>query len=217
VNAVVAVLLALAAIAAVVNWIGVAREDRRLVWIAKPATLALLIAAAVALEPDDPAVRAWFVAGLVLSLAGDVFLMLPEERSYPVEPFLLGLVSFLLGHVTYIVGMAIDHESWALTLLGLVVVAGALAAVAPRILGSVGAEAPEMRLPVVVYMTIISTMVVASFGRAVPVGIAGALLFYASDSILAWNRFVRPSPTLRVMVMVTYHLAQVGLVLSLLG
>ena len=88
---------------------------------------------------------------------------------------------------------------------------------APRIVAGVRSTSPELVGPVLAYMAVISTMVVFAFGRGVAVGIVGALLFYASDAILAWNRFVTPSRTLQIAVMVTYHLAQLGLVLSLLG
>lgn len=214
-------LLLTAAPIALVNWIGVAIDDPRMIRTAKPLTLVLLIAAAVTLDPADPTVRAWFVAGLVLSLAGDVFLMLPEGgregRPAPkVPPFLLGLGAFLLGHIAYVVGMAVDHTSWPLTAVGLVVVVVAGGVVAPRIVAGVRRSSPDLVVPVLAYMTVISTMVVASWGRGVVIGIVGALLFYASDAILAWNRFVAPSRVLQVAVMVTYHLAQLGLVLSLL-
>ncbi len=211
------VLLVAAAVPAVVNWWAVDREQRAVIYVVKPLTMVLLIGAALALEPTDDAVRAWFVAALVLSLAGDVFLMLPEGVRLPVDPFLAGLGSFLLGHVAYVVGMAIDHRSWAMTIVGLVLVGAGVGAVAPRVLAGVGKEAPAMRVPVMAYMAVISTMGVAAFGRTVVVGIVGALLFLASDSILAINRFVQPSRGLRVAVMVTYHLAQAALVLSLLG
>jgi uncharacterized membrane protein YhhN len=195
----------------------VAREQRAVIYVVKPLTLVLLIGAALALDPTDDAVRAWFVAALVLSLAGDVFLMLPEETRLPAPPFLLGLASFLLGHVAYVVGMAVDHRSWPMTAVGLVVVGAGVGAVAPRVLRGVGEAAPEMRVPVMAYMAVISTMGVAAFGRTVVVGIVGALLFLASDSLLAINRFVQPSRALHVAVMVTYHLAQAALVVSLLG
>lgn len=211
------VLLALAAPVALANWVGVARDDRRLVWAAKPTTLVLLVLAAVALDADDPTVRLWFVVGLVLSLAGDVLLMLPEETDLPLPPFLLGLGAFLLGHVAYVVGMASDLDSWAFMAIGLMVVAAAGGVVAPRIVAGVRVAAPDLVVPVLAYMAVISTMVVFSFGRGVALGIVGALLFYCSDAILAWNRFVSPSRTLQIAVMVTYHLAQLGLVLSLIG
>jgi len=211
------VLLAVAAVAAVVNWVGVWRDDQRLVYGAKPATLALLIGAALALHPDDGTVRAWFVAGLVLSLAGDVFLMLPEDTSTPLPPFLLGLGSFLLGHVAYIAGLAGDHRSWTATGAGVVLVLGALAVIAPRVLAGVRERDSALRGPVLAYMAVISVMVVAAFGRTVAAGVVGALLFYASDATLAWNRFFGPRRSWRLAVMVTYHLGQAGLVLSLVG
>lgn len=211
------VFLLAAAVPAVVNWVAVDRDLRTTVYVVKPLTMILLIGAALALEPTDEAVRAWFVAALVLSLAGDVFLMLPEERKLPVDAFLLGLGSFLLGHIAYVVGMAVDHRSWAMTAVGVAVVAAGVGAVAPRILRGVGEQAPAMKAPVMAYIAVISTMGVAAFGRTVVIGIVGALLFLASDSILAVNRFVSPGRGLRLAVMVTYHLAQAALVVSLLG
>jgi YhhN family len=47
-------------------------------------------------------------------------------------------------------------------------------------------------------------------------GIVGALLFMLSDSLIAETRFVRPHAWAPVTIMVTYHLGQAGLVLSLL-
>jgi uncharacterized membrane protein YhhN len=210
-------LLVLAAPVALVNWVGVARDDRRLVWAAKPTTLVLLVLAALAIDAEDTTVRVLFVLGLLLSLAGDVLLMLPEETELPLPPFLLGLGAFLLGHVAYVAGMASDLDSWAFVAIGLLVVAAAGGVVAPRIVEGVRANAPDLVVPVLAYMAVISTMVVFSFGRGAALGIIGALLFYCSDAILAWNRFVTPSRLLQVAVMVTYHLAQLGLVLSLIA
>ena len=45
--------------------------------------------------------------------------------------------------------------------------------------------------------------------------VVGAGLFYVSDALIAWNRFVAETRHGRVAIMVTYHLAQMGLVLSL--
>ena len=109
-------LLAVTVGCAVANWIAVASEPERtaLVYVAKPATMVALIGVALALDPFDPAVRAWFVAALVLCLAGDVFLMLPQDL------FVAGLASFLLGHLCYVGGLVVAHRSWAATALGVV-------------------------------------------------------------------------------------------------
>ena len=207
-------LLALALVAAVGNWIAVDRDQRALELLCKPLTLVLLIGVALALDPDDGAVRTWFVAALVLSLAGDVFLML-EDRAEGL--FVAGLGAFLLGHLAYIGGMVVDGMVATRFGIGLAVVALAVAVIGVAILRAVRAgPEPELTGPVSAYMLVISAMVACAAGVGHPAGVVGAGLFYASDSLIAWNRFVRELPHGRVAIMVTYHLAQVGLVLSLL-
>jgi uncharacterized membrane protein YhhN len=47
--------------------------------------------------------------------------------------------------------------------------------------------------------------------------VAGAVLFFASDGMIGWSRFVSDFPGSRVLIMVSYHVGQIGLVLGLLG
>ena len=75
-----------------------------------------------------------------------------------------------------------------------------------------GGEHKKMLGPVIGYSLVISAMLVSAFGTADGWAVAGAGLFYVSDTTLAFNRFVRPSKVLSVTVMVTYHLGQAGLV-----
>ncbi|TMD97883.1 MAG: lysoplasmalogenase [Chloroflexi bacterium] len=60
-------------------------------------------------------------------------------------------------------------------------------------------------------------MVASAGGTGSLVALAGALLFFYSDAILAWNRFVKPIRYGRIVNLVPYHLAQVVLVLSLVS
>ena len=204
-------LLALALVAAVLDWIAVDREAKALEYLCKPLTLALLLAAALALDPADASVRGWFALALVLCLLGDVLLMLPQDLFVP------GLVAFLFGHVAYIVGMHLDGVDAARAGVGVVLVLVAIATLGRHILRAVGrSEEPELQVPVLAYMAVISVMVVSAIGTGHPAAIVGAGLFYASDSLIAWKRFVRSSRRGHLAVIVTYHLAQVGLVLSLL-
>jgi len=46
-------------------------------------------------------------------------------------------------------------------------------------------------------------------------GIVGPSLFFASDAMLAWDRFVTLSPSARLRVIVIYHLGQVALAASI--
>lgn len=203
-------LLAFALVVAVADWIAVAQGNRPLEYVAKPLTMLLLIGAALAFDPIDPAVRAWFVAALALSLVGDVFLMLPQDL------FVFGLAAFLLGHIAYVVGMHVDGVEGARFLAGIVIVMVLLGVIGTLILRGVRAgPEPALAGPVVAYMFVISAMVASAIGTGRAAAIAGAGSFYASDALIAWNRFVRETPHARVAIMVTYHLGQVGLVISL--
>ncbi len=203
-------LLALTVVAAAGDWHAVHHGIRPLEYVCKPLTIVMLIAATVALDVDQPVVRVWFVVALLLCLVGDVFLMLPRDL------FVYGLGSFLLGHIAYIVGMQVDGVDGARIVFGVLVVAVALVAIGVRVLGGVrrGPE-PELAGPVLAYMGVISVMVVSAIGTGHPAAVGGAGLFYASDALIAWNRFVGETRQARLAIIVTYHLAQIGLVLSL--
>jgi alkenylglycerophosphocholine/alkenylglycerophosphoethanolamine hydrolase len=203
-------LLALALVAAFGDWVAVERDEKALEYLCKPLTLVLLTMAALALDPDEGAVRTWFVVALVLCLLGDVFLMLPQDAFVP------GLASFLLGHVAYIVGMLVDGVVASRLGIGLVIVSLAVSVIGLTILRAVRAgPEPELAGPVMAYMVVISVMVACAIGVGHPLGVLGAGLFYASDSLIAWNRFVRETSHGRLAIITTYHLAQVGLLLSL--
>ena len=205
------VFLGLAAVAAVGDWWAVARERKALEYLCKPATLAFLVLVAIALETDDNVVRACFVVALVLSLLGDVFLMLPQDL------FVAGLASFLAAHLAFVVGLWLDGQTALVFAVGVAVAAIAIAMIGRRILIAVRrGDQPEMAPPVAAYMGVISLMLASAIGTGEPLAIAGASLFYASDALIAWERFVRPQAWHRLAIIVTYHLAQTGLTLSLL-
>lgn len=201
------VLLALAAVFAVGNWIAVARGSTLLMYVCKPATLILLIAVALAVDPVHSDERTWFVIALVLSLAGDIFLMLPQDR------FVFGLASFLLGHIAYIVGLNLHSEGLWLLAIPVVIVVGLLAVRLARGIRKSGQDA--LLGPVVAYIVVIAAMGASALASGNAVAAIGALLFMASDSLIGETRFVQPRAWGGVAIMITYHLGQAGLVLSL--
>jgi uncharacterized membrane protein YhhN len=203
-------LLAVTLAWAVGDWLAVHHGNTRLEYVCKPATMVALAGVAVSLDPRDPVARAWFVVALVLSLAGDVFLMLPGDL------FLPGLASFLLAHIAYAVGLAVDGVHPGSLAVGVVVVAAAFGLVGLRLLAGVRAREPALAGPVAGYMAVISLMVVCAIGTRHTLAIVGAALFYASDALIGWNRFVRPVAGGDTTIMVTYHLGQILLVLSLI-
>jgi len=192
---------------ALTDWWATHAERPAVRRVSKPATLAALIGVAVTLDPSvSPTIRTWMVVGLVLSLAGDIFLMLDEKW------FVAGLGSFLLGHNAYVVGLQLAPTSVAFTLVGLAVVAATMGTVGRQMIRRVARTHRDLLLPVIAYAVVISAMVVSAFGTADLWAIVGASLFYVSDGTLAWNRFLDRLRRGPLVVMVTYHLGQFGLV-----
>lgn len=204
---------------AVGNWIAVLRVNKPLEYVCKPVTTLALLGVAVLLEPFDDTVQLWFVAALGLSLVGDVLLMLARDL------FLEGLLAFALAHGAYIAGMAASDELEPERLgVGTVVSLAVLGLVGLRIAAGAFRSQRQMTLPVVVYMLIIAAMLVAAVGMGRPAAVVGAGFFVASDALIGWSRFVRPawsepqpgdSNRAPLFIMVTYHIGQAGLVLSL--
>lgn len=192
----------------VADWIATWTERRPVRLVTKPLALLFLVLVAVALEPFDETIRTWMVVGLVLSLLGDIFLL---GRSKAM--FVGGLVSFLLGHVAYVIAMQQAPRSTVGTVIGLAVVLLAIATVGRRIVSGVGELGDKELVPAVIaYLVVISAMVVSAFGTTAVWAIVGAGLFYVSDATLAWNRFLEERRFGPITVMVTYHLGQAGLV-----
>jgi uncharacterized membrane protein YhhN len=170
-----------------------------------------LTGVAVTIDPANPTMRWWFVGALVLSLAGDVFLL--GDRRW----FVAGLASFLVAHVAYSAGFVASPERrwWA---AGVAVLAAAtLAASFGRaIVAGAAARASSLSVPVAAYLVVISAMLVMSALAGNAVAMVGAALFVGSDTMLGWRQFVREQRWMPVAIMVTYHLAQACLVVSLL-
>ncbi len=219
-------LLALAGVAAAVDWLAVSGVSARLAPLeygAKPAVPALLAGTALALHPQDPALRAVTVGFLALCLVGDVLLMLPADST---ALFAGGLASFLAAHLLLILGLAASMDGGAgWVVVALAGIAAAVAAPARAVLRAVARDHRELLGPVIAYVAVLAVMGAvalaagAGAGRpgADPALFAGAVAFIASDTLLAYNRFVRPLPRATLSVHVTYHLALGLLVVSLVS
>lgn len=201
------------AVAAPLDWWAVAVRGRRREWAFKPLVLVALIAAAVLMGAADTTTGRWLLAALVLSLAGDVALLSDSEGR-----FVLGLGSFLLAHVAFVV--AFVHAGMPrgdLALIGLALVAGLAAVVGGRVVPNAAREGGQpLAGAVTAYVAVIGAMVVAAWATGRPLVALGASIFMVSDAVLALDRFVRPRRFGSLAVMVTYHLGQVLIVVGLL-
>ncbi|WP_316829217.1 lysoplasmalogenase [Pedobacter aquatilis] len=151
--------------------------------------------------------------GLILALAGDVFLMLQSGHA---GFFIYGLIAFLLCHIFYIRAFILDHKSnpnhknpfflWSVG--GLIIFCVGLFFYLQPFLGA-------MQFAVLMYAIIITVMAIMAVNRYGKVNLfsyriilAGALFFLLSDSALAVNKFAQPIPQSGVLIMATYMIAQ---------
>ena len=171
------------------------RSEQRRVYFYKPLSTLLVILVA-ALSFSAPNVKAGYtagvLAGLVLSLGGDVALMFDSRKA-----FLIGLVLFLLAHVAYSITFALFNGFY----LGDLVSGGVLLALAIVVYRYLEPGLGQIKGPVIAYIAIICFMVnraaSAFLGSAFTPAQAwlitvGAVLFWVSDLMLAINRFRRP-------------------------
>ncbi len=159
-------------------------------------------------------------AALALSALGDLALAQEDDDRF----FLAGLGAFLAAHIAYVAlfatgsaGLAIlTAEPWrlaaalAICTFGIVMLA--------RLWPALDAA---MRPAVLAYMLAIVAMGVAAFTTQSPAVMVGAVLFIASDAILATERFLlAPDAPQRTVtgpaIWITYIAAQIAIMLGVL-
>ncbi len=194
-------------IAAVCNWYFRIRPNDRGELITKPlTTIGAIGIAALAGGPHSATIAG--VVALVLCLVGDVAL-LPA-----VDKFIVGLASFLLGHIAFIVMFALlglDH--WALAGVAIIGCALLVGTIAMPIV--TGAKAKGLGIPVRLYLVVIMAMFVLGWATGNWLIMVGSAAFILSDSILGWGQFVGEKKWMHLAIMMTYHVAIVSLALSL--
>jgi uncharacterized membrane protein YhhN len=177
--------------------------------------LSLLFIVAWTLQPaQDARFAGLILLALALCLGGDILLAFGSHST-----FLLGLVSFLLGHVIYATAFFVVGTVNPAMAVGTILLMSVAALVWPWLEPHLG----NMRTPVLAYIVVISIMVCGAFGIAgdptIPVRargsvLAGAILFYISDLFVARQRFVVGSPVNRVVGLPLYYVAQFLLAFS---
>lgn len=211
------ILLVAAFVFGVLEGLALQKNWFKLEWVAKPAVMLCLFVWLFTTVGLNGATL-WFGLGILLSLLGDILLMISLDRL-----FLHGLVAFLLAHVFYIIGFNIPIpaiSAWSVILAILIGWGGAR--VIRRILTAVAASGNvRMRLPIIVYSVVISVMLLSAMiklndlswnaGASLLVAL-GAFLFYISDVILAWMKFVAPIQNGRIYNIAAYHLGQISLI-----
>lgn len=191
------------------------KKDNRRGLVPTKTTLSLLFILAVVIQPHPfPSFYHFLLVGLIFCLGGDVFLALPQKRM-----FLLGLISFLIGHLLYVIAFfsaaEIGQWTWIGTLVAMVISGWVYLWLRPHL----GA----MNGPVLLYIIVITAMLSGAWsilgdssltltGRVMVFG--GAVLFYFSDIFVARDRFLKNSFLNRLVGLPMYYAGQFLLAFS---
>ena len=205
------------AVALIADLSGIYLKNDILVYVAKPLIVISLIlyflSATKGIRSDLIII---IIRALTFSWLGDVVLMFD---SFNKNIFLIGLLAFLVAHLIYIrffslirMGERIKLKP-VLILLVVVYYSG--------LIFLLFNDLHELKIPVIVYGFIISTMFLLALHmlfiknkEAGKMMILGALLFIASDSILAINKFYEPFEYAGIAIMLTYGIAQLLITLG---
>ena len=184
---------------------GIVLENSQLRFFTKPFIILLLIVLYVVSVSQR---SKWYIFALVFSFLGDVLLMGKGEIY-----FIIGLVSFLMAHLIFIkiIASKLTVIKTALLLKSIIpfgiFLVFLLSLLFPHLYG--------LKIPVFIYGTVISIFGITAtiwFLQKKSLGakfmFSGAIVFAISDSVLAINKFYYTDQTLRIIVMITYILAQ---------
>lgn len=202
-----------AALEALALW----KNNPRLEYIAKPAVMIALFLW-LWISAGLNGALLWFGLGILLSLAGDVLLMISLDRF-----FLAGLIAFLFAHAAYVIGFNTPlpaPSAWGFILAFMIGISSVR--IIRRIVDPLHSRGQAgLRIPILIYALVISLMLLSAMlkltdtswqaGAALLVAL-GAFLFYLSDILLAWMKFVAPIHNGRIYNILAYHLGQIALI-----
>jgi uncharacterized membrane protein YhhN len=183
------------------------RENELFQIIFKPLTmLAIILLVYVNSSAPMTFYQQAILAGLIFSLIGDVFLIRQDQFFVP------GLICFLIGHLCYITAFWTQPNLISVVFYLIYVV---------FFLNLLWQYLGKLKIPVVIYSLILAVMSWMALSLTVkhpdhhtfhaPLG---SVLFIASDSLLAVNKFKKPFRFAHLWILATYFLAQWMIALS---
>jgi uncharacterized membrane protein YhhN len=207
------------------HWLAIILKWERIKPFTKALGMVILIAWTLFnIDFQIPGLAALLIAALTFGLTGDIFLALADKW------FKLGLGAFLLGHLTYLglqivslsrasrLGLLASAPAWLVLTLVAVVIA-ALLGFSRAIVVPLRKQNLDRSLLAALYVyagCLTGVMVMSGLTAFLLPGLGwkiwalplGGVLFFTSDFILAYDRFVCRVRNGQLWVMITYYLAQ---------
>lgn len=157
----------------------------------------------------------WTLAGLIFGLAGDI-LLLKDHR------FLIGIYSFLAAQIFYIIAFIKSDFTLPWQIIFPLIFLG-LAYGFYLTKNMLGKKNKKYIIAVWIYLIAILTMMSQAINwnltdenHAFPFFSIGAILFCISDSIIAWDRFIRKFYLAQLFILFFYYFAQALIVFGAL-
>jgi len=194
---------------------GARHEHVKAVFYKSLASISFIVLGLLAYRADPKNLLVFI--GLLLGGIGDFFMEARWlSKKIEIPSFLIGTLSFLLGHVAYIIALARQMtlpNTLQLSILTGLVGAGMLLYILFQIIQA------QLALKIVGVIYICTIMVM--FTSAIPVSpmfALGGLLFVISDTSLILYNFSQEyhEPKVRVLCLTTYYAAQVIIALSII-
>ena len=180
-------------------------KHRNQTYIFKPLTILLIISLCILQSPVISAFYKYCILiGLIVSLFSDIFLMLPTKKIYQ------GMAGFLVAHICYTLAFTSDtgFNFNPFIFIPLVITGIFFLKILMPHTGS-------KTVAIIFYTIAISTMFWQALERmsvsqspSSTLALIGATLFIVSDSIWAYNQFVKKFNSAQLIILSTYYLAQ---------
>lgn len=173
-------------------------------YISKPlATLLVIFVALYSQNQSDSLYKNLILSGLVLSLAGDVFLMLRKDM------FLQGLISFFIAHIFFIIAISLEFGFGTNIYLLIIPLIYALI-----VLWKLFPSADKLKIPLIAYSLMLviflwqsANLYYLSSTNSAAYAFYGSLFFIISDTFLAFAKFKRKRKYSTVLIHTTYWFA----------
>lgn len=201
---------------AIADWIAISQNATSVRWVTKPGALLGLLLWFATFTPvtGNPQIT-WFTLALCLSLVGDIFLLMKGYQ------LIKGGMAFILAHIAFIIAYNTPMQI-PLSFLGIFIVN-----IIPTILfyrrilkkiQSMGDA--DLAIGVSIYALVLTSMTSTAISTLFRPGwpstaawltALGAVSFFISDLLLFSNHFLEQKPQMKILTMVTYHIAQYAL------
>ncbi len=198
-----------------IHLVGCVKDKKTVDRVTKPLLVPIIILIMIA---STSSINWFIVIGLLFGLGGDISLMFREQSQ---KAFLIGLLSFMIGHIVYMIAFSLGTNFFEAIQWWAVLLVVPYPVVALLLNKSLKEHMGKMKIPAMVYMGIILAMSAFALLRGFSTNplsfwfvFLGSVMFIISDAVLAFEQFKNMVVYNHAVVMATYITAQLLIALG---